>query len=96
MAELPRHHAQLPAMMSFVSNEVVEKVDHVGGEVLPRRGRHRAAASDAETNQRDDSFAAAREGSRQLCGRTVRTSTVFGTATPWAPPIILIHEHLVL
>lgn len=66
MAELARQHAQLPAMMSFVSNEVIEKVNHVGRKVLPGSGRHRASASDAEANQSDDSFAAARECSRQL------------------------------
>jgi len=52
--------------MSFVSDEVVEKVNHVGGKVLPRSGRHRAAARDAETYQRDHRLAAASERSFQL------------------------------
>ena len=61
MAQLPRQHTQLPAMMGFVSDEVVEKVDHVGGEVLPGCRRHGAAASNTETYQRNDAFAAARQ-----------------------------------
>ena len=66
MTELPRQHAQLPAMMGFVSDEVVEKVDHVGGKVLPRRGWDRSAALNAEANQGDDSITAPVECFRQL------------------------------
>lgn len=64
MAELPRDQAQLPAMVCFVSDEVVEKVDHVGREILPRYRRDRATASNTQPDQSNDTRTAACERSR--------------------------------
>jgi hypothetical protein len=48
MAQLPRHQAQLSPMVRLMSYEVTEKVDYIGGEVLPGRCGHRAIVSGGE------------------------------------------------
>ena len=65
MAELARNEDQLAAMVRFVGDEVVQEVYEVRREVLPVRWRHRSAVLGAESNQRDNSFTAARECARQ-------------------------------
>src|SRR5437868_5411589 len=67
MAQLPRQHAELTAMVCLVGHEVAEKVHKVRWEVLPRGRRDRATAFYAEPDQSNNSFAATLECARQLC-----------------------------
>ena len=66
VAQLPRQQAQLSTMMCLVSYEIGKKVDQISGKVLPRGWWNSTAASDAETNQLDHSFAATRKCAQQL------------------------------
>ena len=66
MSQLPRQHAELSAMMRFVSYEVTQKVYEIGGKVLPGGGRDCAAAIDAQLDHSNDAVAAARERAQQL------------------------------
>ena len=62
MAQLPREHAELSAMMCLVSDKVVEEVNEIGRKVVPRRRRNRAATHSAEPDHVDDAFTAAFKG----------------------------------
>jgi hypothetical protein len=66
VAQLPRQHAQLPAVMCFVSNEVTEEVYEIGREVLPGGWWYCATPRRAEPDQINHAAAAARECARQL------------------------------
>ena len=64
MAQLSREHAELSAMMCFMSDEVVEKVDQVSWKVLPCGRWNRATMRHAEPDQFDHAFTAAFKGAR--------------------------------
>jgi len=64
MAQLPREHAELSAMMCLVSDKVVEEVNESCRKVLPGGRGNRAATRGAEPDHVDDAFAAALKRTR--------------------------------
>ena len=66
MAQLPRQHYELSAMMRLVAHEVSEKVDEVRREVLPGGWRDGAATSDTEPDYFNHARAAACKSALQL------------------------------
>jgi len=65
---LSRQHAQLPAMVRLVRNEVTQKVGEISWKVLPCGWWDRTASSCAELDQFNNPAVAAFERARQLRG----------------------------
>ena len=66
MAELSRQHAKLSPVMSFVSDEVIQKVYDVGGEILPGCRWNGAAASHRQLDQINHSTTTAWERAQEF------------------------------
>ncbi len=89
MTRLSRQQHDLSTMMSLVRDEVVQKVDEIGREILPRSPGNDAASSHAELEQSDGAVAASRQRAQELW--RANAARIDG---PWDRDTMLRAHHL--